>query len=281
MLIKIAPREEGTEVTEVVKWIGDKVFYLQTVVGDPGARQLHSLLLGSGQSQCLSCNTQEMLPKLRNRPKCQFVSTSMSKVTMEKLGKIWLKHNGSSIREAPTTWWTAMGPGFPTLVFTQQPQILSWRWHFYHQQRCKASKVWLKRCGRQTAALKIAIEWLTLQLSSGRRWQWLAHSKRLRCSDMPSNDIWRRSSVYHIPVGLKEKIKKSFLRWCCTFLLGTNRGQNCQCLLRCTEGLASRRFFALRYVSATIWSTSIPPSFSWLKMVSLSDIQGWQAVARV
>ena len=88
MLIKIAPREEGTEVTEVVKWIGDKVFYLQTVVGDPGARQLHSLLLGSGQSQCLSCNTQEMLPKLRNRPKCQFVSTSMSKVTMEKLGKI-------------------------------------------------------------------------------------------------------------------------------------------------------------------------------------------------
>ena len=83
MLIKITPREEGTEVTEVVKWIGDKVFYLATVVGDPGARQLHSLLLGSGQSQCLSCNTQEMLPKLRNRPKCQFVSTSMSKVTMQ------------------------------------------------------------------------------------------------------------------------------------------------------------------------------------------------------
>ena len=82
MLIKITPREEGTEVTEVVKWIGDKVFYLATVVGDPGARQLHSLLLGSGQSQCLSCNTQEMLPKLRNRPKCQFVSTSMSKVKL-------------------------------------------------------------------------------------------------------------------------------------------------------------------------------------------------------
>jgi len=72
-------REEGTEVTEVVKWTGDKVFYLATVPGDPGARQLHSLLLGSGQSQCLSCNTQEMLPKLRNRPKCQFISASMSK----------------------------------------------------------------------------------------------------------------------------------------------------------------------------------------------------------
>ena len=85
MLIKIAPREEGTEVTEVVKWIGDKVFYLATVVGDPGARQLHSLLLGSGQSQCLSCNTKEMLPKLRNRPKCQFVSTSMSKVMQRKV----------------------------------------------------------------------------------------------------------------------------------------------------------------------------------------------------
>ena len=85
ILIKITPREEGTEVTEVVKWIGDKVFYLATVVGDPGARQLHSLLLGSGQSRCLSCNTKEMLPKLRNRPKCQFVSTSMSKVMQRKV----------------------------------------------------------------------------------------------------------------------------------------------------------------------------------------------------
>ena len=35
MLIAIDPREEGTEVTEVVKWIGDKVFYLANVVGDP------------------------------------------------------------------------------------------------------------------------------------------------------------------------------------------------------------------------------------------------------
>ena len=84
MLIAIDPREEGTEVTEVVKWIGDKVFYLATEVGDPGARQLHSLLLGSGQSQCLSCNTHEMLPKLRNRPECQFVSASMSKVTQRR-----------------------------------------------------------------------------------------------------------------------------------------------------------------------------------------------------
>ena len=78
-------------MTEVVKWTGDKVFYLATVPGDPGARQLHSLLLGSGQSQCLSCNTQEMLPKLRNRPKCQFISASMSKVTLTSFQQTFLK----------------------------------------------------------------------------------------------------------------------------------------------------------------------------------------------
>ena len=113
MLIKIAPREEGTEVTEVVKWIGDKVFYLQTVVGDPGARQLHSLLLGSGQSQCLSCNTQEMLPKLRNRPKCQFVSTSMSKVTTKRVltndGNITVHPTGRRLLHDGLPWaWASL-----------------------------------------------------------------------------------------------------------------------------------------------------------------------------
>ena len=73
-------REEGTEVTEVLQWQGDgtTVYYLATVPGDPGARHLYSLVLGTGQSQCLTCSTQEVVPSLRHRPRCQYISASMS-----------------------------------------------------------------------------------------------------------------------------------------------------------------------------------------------------------
>ena len=73
--------QEDQEVTEVVSWPGQgaTVYFMATVPGDPGARHLHSLLLGSGQQQCLTCSTKEMVPTLRARPPCQFIAAKMSK----------------------------------------------------------------------------------------------------------------------------------------------------------------------------------------------------------
>jgi len=73
-------RQEDTEVTEVISWApGDVVYYLATSPGDPGSRQLHKITLANGVRECLSCATQEMEGELRGRPRCEFVSASVSK----------------------------------------------------------------------------------------------------------------------------------------------------------------------------------------------------------
>ena len=145
-------------MTEVVKWTGDKVFYLATVPGDPGARQLHSLLLGSGQSQCLSCNTQEMLPKLRNRPKCQFISASMSKVT---LTSFQLFETLSIFKGGSYYMMDCHGPGLPysCLHKTASNSLMEVMLQLHHLARLWSKEsMCLKRCGRRTVVWRAATE---------------------------------------------------------------------------------------------------------------------------
>ena len=68
------------EVTKILKWTReDHVYYLATKEGDPGARHLFRLSLANPRAECLTCNTQEMMPQLRHREKCEFVDVKMSK----------------------------------------------------------------------------------------------------------------------------------------------------------------------------------------------------------
>jgi len=74
-------KQPDTEVTEVHGWTSDdRVFYTSTLPGEPGTRHLYVLKLGSQgeEPECLTCNTQEMVPELRHRHKCQFVTTQLS-----------------------------------------------------------------------------------------------------------------------------------------------------------------------------------------------------------
>eukprot|EP00092_Neocalanus_flemingeri_P005220 GFUD01005613.1.p1 GENE.GFUD01005613.1~~GFUD01005613.1.p1 ORF type:complete len:872 (-),score=205.25 GFUD01005613.1:288-2903(-) len=72
--------KQEAEVTEVVEWTeDDQVYYIATLPGDPGARHLFKLQIGEPSNTCLTCNHQEMIPHLQHRPRCDFVSVSMSK----------------------------------------------------------------------------------------------------------------------------------------------------------------------------------------------------------
>ena len=68
------------EVTEIVEWTKDnQVYYVSTLPGDPGARHLFKLQIGAPATICLTCNHQEMVPRLQHRKMCDYVSISMSK----------------------------------------------------------------------------------------------------------------------------------------------------------------------------------------------------------